>query len=134
MIIGFTVHSTILAVMIPISQYETFLLLIGAVFVPLFGVVLSDYYIIKHLRYDNNLMYGNGAVSVSFSAIIDIIAWSFGVLLYYLLSSLSPLYISQWPQIGTTIPSFIGSSLLYPGIMKMKSIVYMIKKLKNKIL
>jgi len=127
LIIGFTVLSTVLAVMIPISQYETFLLLIGAVFVPLFGVVLSDYYIIKHRRYDNTLMYGNGALSVSLSAII---AWSFGVLLYYLLSSLSPIYISQWPQIGATIPSFIGSSLLYLGIMKVKSIAYVIKKLR----
>ncbi|HZC21359.1 MAG TPA: cytosine permease [Nitrososphaeraceae archaeon] len=128
LIIGFTALSTVLAVMIPISQYETFLLLIGAVFVPLFGVVLSDYYIIKHRRYENTLMYGNGPLRIGFPAII---AWLFGLLLYYLLSSLSPIYISQWPQIGATIPSFIGSSLLYIGIMKMNSVVYVIKKLKN---
>jgi purine-cytosine permease-like protein len=62
--------------MIPISQYETFLLLIGAVFVPLFGVVLSDYYIIKHRRYENTLMYGNGPLRIGFPAII---AWLFGL-------------------------------------------------------
>jgi putative hydroxymethylpyrimidine transporter CytX len=40
LIVGFTALSTVLAMTIPISQYETFILLIGAVFVPLFGVVL----------------------------------------------------------------------------------------------
>jgi nucleobase:cation symporter-1, NCS1 family len=36
---------------VPISQYETILLLIGAVFVPLFGVVISDYYIVVMRRH-----------------------------------------------------------------------------------
>jgi hypothetical protein len=73
-------------------------------------------------------MYGNGPLRIGFPAII---AWLFGLLPCYLLSSLSPIYISQWPQIGATIPSFIGSSLLYLGIMKMNLVVYVIKKLKN---
>jgi hypothetical protein len=39
--------------------------------------------------------------------------------------------LTTMAQIGATIPSFIGSSLLYLGIMKMNSVVYLIKKLKN---
>ena len=39
LIIGFTGLSTVLAMSISIANYETFILLIGAVFVPLFGVV-----------------------------------------------------------------------------------------------
>ena len=116
LIIGFTVLSTILAVIIPISKYETFLLLIGAFFVPLFGVVLTDYYVINRRRYTRDMLYGK-CVSIGIPAIIS---WLFGVLLYYLLSSLSPIYILQWPQIGATIPSFIGSSLLYLGLMRGK--------------
>jgi nucleobase:cation symporter-1, NCS1 family len=117
LIIGFTALSTALATTIPISQYETFILLIGAVFVPLFGVVLSDYYIVKRRQYTQNMMYGTNVLKIGFPAMT---AWLFGLLLYYLLSSLSPIYIPQWPQIGATIPSFIGSSLLYLGIMEKK--------------
>ena len=117
LIIGFTALSTVLAMTISIANYETFILLIGAVFVPLFGVVLSDYYIVKRRRYTESIMYSatNGAASkIGFPAII---AWSIGVLLYYLLSSLSPIYIPNWPPIGATIPSFIVSALLYIGMM-----------------
>jgi putative hydroxymethylpyrimidine transporter CytX len=117
LIVGFTALSTVLAMTIPISQYETFILLIGAVFVPLFGVVLSDYYIVKRRQYTQNMMYGTQVLKIGFPAMT---AWLFGVVLYYLLSSLSPIYIPQWPQIGATIPSFIGSSLLYLGIMEKK--------------
>jgi nucleobase:cation symporter-1, NCS1 family len=102
---------------ISIANYETFILLIGAVFVPLFGVVLSDYYIVKRRRYTESIMYSatnGGALKIGLPAII---AWSIGVLLYYLLSSLSPIYIPNWPPIGATIPSFIASALLYIGMM-----------------
>jgi purine-cytosine permease-like protein len=116
LIIGFTVLSTILAVIIPISRYETFLLLIGAFFVPLFGVVLTDYYVVNRRRYTRDMLYGK-SVLIGIPAITS---WILGVLLYYVLSSLSPIYIFQWPQIGATIPSFIGSSLLYLGLMRHK--------------
>ena len=119
LIIGFTALSTVLAMTISIANYETFILLIGAVFVPLFGVVLSDYYIVKRRRYTESIMYSatNGAASkIGFPAII---AWSIGVLLYYLLSSLSPIYIPNWPPIGATIPR-LGVSVNY-AVTKLKS-------------
>jgi NCS1 family nucleobase:cation symporter-1 len=121
LIIGFTTLSTILAITVSIANYETFILLIGAVFVPLFGVVLSDYYIVKRRIYTEAMMYGGGDSSGKHAALIigfpALLAWSIGVLLYYLLSSLSPIYIPNWPQIGATIPSFIASALLYAGMM-----------------
>jgi nucleobase:cation symporter-1, NCS1 family len=126
---------------ISIADYETFILLIGAVFVPLFGVVLSDYYIVKRRNYTEPIMYssrsdgGSGdsnssgssaALKVGFPAIIS---WSIGVLLYYLLSSLSPIYIPNWPPIGATIPSFIAAALLYVSIMYYtKKRGYLLKK------
>jgi putative hydroxymethylpyrimidine transporter CytX len=121
LIIGFTTLSTILAITVSIASYETFILLIGAVFVPLFGVVLSDYYIVKRRIYTEAMMYGGGDSSGKHAALIigfpALLAWSIGVLLYYLLSSLSPIYIPNWPPIGATIPSFIASALLYAGMM-----------------
>ncbi|MDP9288937.1 MAG: cytosine permease [Thermoproteota archaeon] len=117
LIIGFTALSTVLAMTISIANYETFILLIGAVFVPLFGVVLSDYYIVKRRRYTESIMYSASNGDASKIGYPAIIAWSIGVLLYYLLSSLSPIYIPNWPPIGATIPSFIVSALLYIGMM-----------------
>jgi NCS1 family nucleobase:cation symporter-1 len=75
LISGFTVLSIVLAIIVPILQYERFLLLIGAVFVPLFGIVISYYYIVKDRHYETTMMYRNSALSTGFPAII---AWSFG--------------------------------------------------------
>jgi NCS1 family nucleobase:cation symporter-1 len=125
LIIGFTALSIILAVSISIADYQIFILLIGAVFVPLFGVVLSDYYIVKHRKYTQSMLYGRDALKIGFPAIA---AWSVGVIAYYFLSSLSPIYISNWPAIGATIPSFTISALLYVGMMKAIQRVYLLKK------
>ena len=116
LIIGFSIASTILATLISIEGYEQFLLLIGALFVPLFGVLLTDYFVIKHGKYQNDMMYGNNIIKVGYPAII---AWVIGALLYYLLSQLSPIYVSQLPTIGSTVPSLIASSLLYLLITKL---------------
>lgn len=50
----------------------------------------------------------------------SIIAWTLGVLLNYILSPLSPIYIPQLPAIGATIPSFVAASLIYLVITKMQ--------------
>lgn len=113
LIAGFTAFSIIMANLIPTSQYQTFLLLIGAVFVPLFGVVLSDYYILKRTRYKDDFYYDPKTNRIGYTAIV---AWFIGVVVYFVLSSLSPIYMSGIPQIGATIPSLIVSSLCYIGI------------------
>ncbi len=59
LIIGFTALSAILAMLVSVQQYQVFLLLIGAIFVPLFGVVLTDYYIIKRQKYTEQMLYGH---------------------------------------------------------------------------
>jgi purine-cytosine permease-like protein len=124
LIIGFITLSVILAMTISIADYETFILLIGAVFVPLFGVVLSDYYIIKQRKYGYSMMYDENALKIGFPAII---AWSLGVFVYYILSSLSPIFISNWPAIGATIPSFIVSSLAYIIIVNIRQRGYTLR-------
>jgi NCS1 family nucleobase:cation symporter-1 len=118
LIIGLTILSTILAMVVSIQQYEVFLLLIGAIFIPLFGVVLTDYYIIKRQRYTEQMLYmSRNKLGIGIPAII---AWSLGVLLNYILSPLSPIYISQLPAIGATIPSFAAASLIYLVITKVQ--------------
>jgi nucleobase:cation symporter-1, NCS1 family len=118
LIIGFSIVSTILAIFISIEGYEQFLLLIGALFIPLFGVLLTDYFLVKRGRYQIDMMYGNGnkLIKIGYPAIV---AWSIGAVLYYLLSQLSPIYVSEIPTLGSTIPSLIVSSLLYLLITKL---------------
>jgi nucleobase:cation symporter-1, NCS1 family len=114
LIIGFTAFGVIMANIIPIAEYQTFLLLIGAVFVPLFGVVLSDYYILKRFHYSHDALFNKNTNKIGYPAFV---AWSLGVLVYYLLSSLSPIYMPDLPQIGATIPSLIVSSAVYMAMM-----------------
>lgn len=116
LIIGFSIVSTILAIFVSIEGYEQFLFLIGALFIPLFGVLLTDYFVIKRGKYQNDMMYGNKIIKIGYPAII---AWAIGAVLYYLLSQLSPIYLAQLPTIGSTIPSLIISSLLYLLITKL---------------
>lgn len=116
LIIGFSIVSTILAIFVSIEGYEQFLFLIGTLFIPLFGVLLTDYFVIKRGKYQNDMMYGNKIIKLGYPAII---AWAIGALLYYLLSQLSPIYLAQLPAIGSTIPSLIISSLLYLLITKL---------------
>jgi putative hydroxymethylpyrimidine transporter CytX len=118
LIIGITAFSVIMANIIPISEYQSFLLLIGAVFVPLFGVVLTDYYILNRSRYNNDSFFNSNKNNIRYTAIF---AWLTGVFVYYVLSSLSPIYVPQLPQIGATIPSLIVSSLTYIAIVYSRS-------------
>jgi NCS1 family nucleobase:cation symporter-1 len=118
LIVGFTALSAILATVVSIEQYEVFLLLIGAIFVPLFGVVLTDYYIVKRQKYTEQMLYvRQNGLGIGVPAII---AWTLGVLLNYILSPLSPIYIPQLPAIGATIPSLAAASVIYLAITKMQ--------------
>lgn len=114
LIIGFTVASTLLATIVSIEQYEVFLLLIGAIFVPLFGVVLTDYYIVRKRVYSADLLYAPSS-KVRIPAII---AWACGAIISFTLSPLSPIYIAQLPAIGATIPGLAVGSLVYLAISK----------------
>jgi putative hydroxymethylpyrimidine transporter CytX len=113
LVIGFAAASTILAMVVTIQNYETFLLLIGAVFVPLFGVVLTDYYIVKRQKYADHMMYGKRGIGWPAVA-----AWAIGIALNFTISPLSPLYIKEMPAIGAAIPSLAAASLVYLAIVK----------------
>jgi nucleobase:cation symporter-1, NCS1 family len=56
--IGIGALCTLLAIVVPLVQYENFLLLIGAVFVPLFGVQAAHYAIVRGGYADDDL-YGD---------------------------------------------------------------------------
>jgi nucleobase:cation symporter-1, NCS1 family len=118
LIVGFTALSAVLAMVVSIQDYEVFLLLIGAIFVPLFGVVLTDYYIVRKQKYTEQMLYARqNRLGIGAPAII---AWALGALLNFMLFPLSPIYMPQLPAIGATIPSLAAASLIYLAISRMR--------------
>ncbi len=102
LIIGIIITSTLLSITIPIDQYEVFLILIGAIFIPLFAVIIADYYFIDRKKYNfENIK--NSELKIGYSAIFS---WILGLILYFLFSSISPIYIQIDYSIGSVIPSF----------------------------
>lgn len=88
---------TILAIVIPIEQYENFLYAIGSVFAPMFAILFADYFIIRKYReLDESLLLNWGTV----------ILWIIGIILYYQLIKFDFI-------IGTTIPVMMLTSILY---------------------
>jgi putative hydroxymethylpyrimidine transporter CytX len=97
---------TALALVFPMEQYENFLLLIGSMFCPLFGVVLTDYFVIKKSYADNSLF---NTAAVNWRAIF---AWVVGAVVYQVLIRMN---------VGSSIPSMVLSAVLYAGLMKLKA-------------
>jgi nucleobase:cation symporter-1, NCS1 family len=96
---------TAVAVLAPITQYETFLLLIGSVFAPLFGVLLADYFIVRPWRPADDV-----APGVHLSGLVS---WIVGIVAYQALSRSAP-------EIGATLPSLIVAAATYVGLRLMR--------------
>lgn len=95
--IGVTIIGTLLALVFPIENYETFLYAIGSVFAPLFAVLLTDYFILKKkLKASDNVLLNLGSALV----------WAVGIALYYV-------FIKYHFILGATIPSMIITAILY---------------------
>jgi nucleobase:cation symporter-1, NCS1 family len=113
------------AIFLPdILEYEHFLLFIGAMFCPLFGVVLVDYFLIRNGEIDlENLYKEKGAYwfSRGFNP-IALLAWAIGFAVYL---GFSPMLMEKvlriraafpWP-VGSSLPSMITASLVYWMLM-----------------
>ncbi len=97
-VIGF-----IFATFLTMSEYFNFLLLIGSLFVPLFGIVLADYFVARRWGLAEEV--GEWRISA-------LVAWLAGVLIYQA--------IARWaPQIGASIPCFLLTFLLYTGLRRL---------------
>jgi len=103
--IGITLISVFLAALMPQNwqgAYENFLIYIGAIFVPLLGVLAMDFYVIKKRHYEQKDFYsGENGFKIK-----SIVSWLVGVVVYF------TLYL--YTTLGSSIPSFIASaSILY---------------------
>jgi NCS1 family nucleobase:cation symporter-1 len=97
-----TAVSIFLAAIIPQhwqTAYESFLLYIGAIFVPLLGVLTIDFYLIRKKQYSPKEFYSS---QKSFRS-KPIVAWFVGIITYFILYN--------YTTIGSSIPSFIISAI-----------------------
>jgi len=103
----------IISLVLPIEQYEWFLLWIGSVFIPLFGVVIADN-LIERGGYDLGELYRAGGRYWYSKGVnpIAISSWGFGVAFYYLM-------VREFPDLGASIPSLLLSSAIYLALMKL---------------
>ena len=100
--------SILVALVFPMEQYENFLFFIGAMFMPLFGVVLTDYFIVRRRRLDVDALYQDGGVywySRGFN-LIALLSWAIGFVTYEFMAVLKF-------SIGGSMPSIMIAGLCY---------------------
>jgi len=131
------VAATVVAISIDLVEYENFLLLIGGVFVPVFGVFLADYFVVRERRLEVHQLYERSGPywHQKGFGVLAIAIWASGFLLYalsaqppWLLENLD--FVSWAPtwmtHIGGTLPGLaysfglyaIGGSYLLPAVAK----------------
>ena len=101
------VLGTLIALFFDATKYEGFLLLVGSAFCPLFGVVLTDYFVLKGGRYEAEELYRQGrywyAGGVNWKAMA---AWGAGFAIYHACAKTG--FAG-----GSSIPSMAGAAGLY---------------------
>jgi putative hydroxymethylpyrimidine transporter CytX len=125
LIIGICAIVLVVALVVPLTQYEAFLLLIGAIFVPLLALLAADYFVVNRQRYETDELYNHGGRYRYLRGfnVEAIVVWLLGVVLYIALAGLPTNLgdiIGPWlgmeklvigglaPHIGGTLPSFIA--------------------------
>ncbi|MDR5770843.1 MULTISPECIES: putative hydroxymethylpyrimidine transporter CytX [unclassified Caballeronia] len=99
---------TLVALAVAMGKYQNFLLLIGSVFAPLFGVVLADHFIVRKRRVDLAAL-GQSVGRYGYSGgwhVSAFVAWAIGIAAYHA--------INQWlPNLGATLPSLALGAVCY---------------------
>ncbi len=83
----------VLALVFPMDQYQNFLYILGAVFAPLYAILLADW-----------LFFRQAPRSLAFH-LASFAAWVLGVVLYYLIQTVST-------PLGVTVPTFLAAGLV----------------------
>jgi putative hydroxymethylpyrimidine transporter CytX len=118
LIVGIGALSLLLAAFLTMGQYFSFLLLIGSVFIPLFGILAADYYVLRRRRLQVDQLYAPGGAYWYQAGInwLALVAWAAGVAVYHLIARLLP-------GLGATLPGFAASFLLYLALAGIKAAI-----------
>jgi len=100
--------SILVALVFPMEQYENFLFFIGAMFMPLFGVVLTDYFIVRRRRLDVDALYRDDGVYSYFKGfnLIALLSWAIGFVTYEFIAVMKF-------SIGGSMPSIMVAGVCY---------------------
>ncbi|MEX1253630.1 MAG: putative hydroxymethylpyrimidine transporter CytX [Dehalococcoidia bacterium] len=118
------VLAIVVAISLDLVAYETFLFLIGGVFVPVFGVLIADYFLVRRRRYEVDDLYrahGSYWYAGGLNP-VGLIVWVLGFLVYahaaqppWLIEHAD--FVSWAPtwmtQVGGTLPAFVFSLVAY---------------------
>lgn len=93
-----------------LNQFQSFLLVIGALFIPLFAIMLADYWIVRRGQYDTEEMLKSRGGAYWFTGGYNLAGWvayivGAGLALYW--TQISPL------SFGATLPTFLLTFALY---------------------
>ena len=107
--------SILVALVFPMEQYENFLFFIGAMFVPLFGVVLTDYFLIRGRKLDREAIYREGGEYWYFKGfnITAIVSWAIGFIVYEIIALMKY-------SVGGSLPSLIVAGVVYYLITQLR--------------
>ncbi len=127
LIIGLGVLCFIIALLLDITQYQNFLFLTGSFFIPVFGVLAADYFVLRRRHYNVEEFYRSrgaywyaGGVNVW-----GVVAWLIGVAVYNITNPTTlGSFISAYPNLipgwlttfGGSLPSFIVSFVIYAAL------------------
>jgi putative hydroxymethylpyrimidine transporter CytX len=108
--------SILVALVFPMEQYENFLFFIGAMFIPLFGVVLTDYFIVRGRKLEVDAIYREGGPYWYRRGYhpAALAAWAVGFVVYEAMALLKL-------AVGGSIPSMLAAGLLYWGLSRKKT-------------
>jgi NCS1 family nucleobase:cation symporter-1 len=109
----------VVAWLVPLVQYESFLLLIGSAFVPLLGLLTADYFVVRGGRYTVDELFRRGGLYWYGSGInwLAIATWVVGVTTYLTIAGLPALGVAGLaPWLGASLPSFLAAFVLYTVI------------------
>ena len=124
LIFGLGVLTYVIAIGLDITQYQNFLYLIGSLFVPLFGILLADYFVLRRRPYRVDEFFdAQGAYWYARGINLwGIVAWIIGILAYHVTNptTLGAL-VADWPRIipgalsafGGSLPSFLAAFVVY---------------------
>jgi NCS1 family nucleobase:cation symporter-1 len=117
--VGICVLVLVIAWVVPLAQYESFLLLIGSAFVPLLGVLAADYFVLRGGRYvpEELLRPAPGRRTVNW---VGIGVWLVGMAVYLVISGVPALGVpGMAPWLGASLPSFVVAFGLHVALSRL---------------
>ncbi len=135
LVVGVTAIGTALAAVLTMELYESFLFLIGSIFVPLLGVLAADHFVVRKGHIDTSDLYQprgrywfRGGVRLA-----ALIPWAAGFVVYHWINP-SPLawwlelnaavfgdpVVTRLPWLSASVPSFVTAFLL--GVVVLRDV------------